>query len=258
MVDEASLVEAIARDAGRIAMQHFGGRGGLDIESKGRLDPVTQADRAVERLIVDRLRVAFPDDGIVGEEGASSISRSGRTWVIDPIDGTLNFIRGSDQWSVSIGLFDGIRPTLGVVYLPAQDKMVVGGVRMPPRVNGRQIAPLTTLSPTLGVVALGFGPAHLDAQHGELVTYVARDAGMAFRNNGCGSASLMSVAFGHVDGYISLGESSWDIMAAMAIVSELGAKSTVDWQKVGLHRKFPMACGTTQFLAVAEKFTAWV
>lgn len=256
MQNEAGFVEALAREAGRVAIQFFG-QTGLSVESKGQLDPVTQADRAVERLIVERLAQTFPDDGIVGEEGAAAASRSGRTWVIDPIDGTLNFIRGSDQWSVSIGLFDGTRPVLGAVYLPALDRMVVGGIGMPPRINGRPIAPIETDIPAIGVAALGFGPSGPSALLAELVTFVSRDAGMAFRSNGCGSASLLSVAFGHVDGYISLGESSWDVMAALAIIGELGGHNTVNWEKVGLHTKFPLACGSPRFVARAEKFSAF-
>jgi myo-inositol-1(or 4)-monophosphatase len=247
-------VQEIALEAGRTAMEHFSQAAPLAVESKGYFDLVTQADREVERLIVNRLRSAFPKDGILGEEGSAAASRSGRTWVIDPIDGTLNFIRGSDQWSVSIGLFDGLRPTLGVVHLPAQGKLVVGGLGVHPRLNGREIAPLAPVNPSLGVVALGFGPAEADSRRAELVTFVSREAGMVFRNSGCGSASLLSVALGHVDGYISLGESSWDVVAALAIIEQLGGESTVDWRGVGLYSKFPMACGTRDFLAVVSKF----
>ncbi|RUV80820.1 inositol monophosphatase, partial [Mesorhizobium sp. M5C.F.Ca.IN.020.14.1.1] len=116
--------------------------------------------------------------------------------------------------------------------------------------------PLSPIDPSRAAVALGFGPADSNARRAELVTFVSREAGMVFRNSGCGSVSLLSVALGHVDGYISLGESSWDVMAGLAIIGQLGGESTVDWRGVGLHRKFPMACGTHDFLAVASKFPA--
>ena len=235
-------------------MDYFNRHASLAVESKGHLDLVTQADRDVERLIVDRLRALFPDDGIVGEEGSAAPSRSGRTWVVDPIDGTFNFVRGSDQWSVSIGLFDGMRASFGVLNLPAQGKLVIGGDGIPPRLNGRIIGPLALFDPSRAAVTLGLGPASTDPRSADLVDFVGREAGMLFRYCGCGSVSLLSVALGEVDGYISLGESSWDVMAALAILQQLGAKHTVEWGATGLLEKFPMACGSPEFLAVAARF----
>jgi len=77
---------------------------------------------------------------------------------------------------------------------------------------------------------------------------------MLFRYSGCGSVSLMSVALGEADGYISLGESSWDVVAALAILAELGGQSTIDWQVQGLIGKFAMSCGTPEFLSIASQF----
>ena len=254
IADMLGDVQAIAREAGAIAMGYFEATTPLAVESKGYLDLVTNADRAVERFVVDRLRALFPDDGIVGEEGAAAASRSGRTWVIDPIDGTFNFVRGSDQWSVSIGLFDGTRPTFGAVNLAAQDKLIIGGEGIPARLNDRALSRLAPIDPSRAAVALGFGPASTDPRSADLVDFVGREAGMLFRYFGCGSVSLMSVALGQVDGYISLGESSWDVVAALAILRELGGESTVQWSHVGLAGKFPLACGTPEFLAIASRF----
>lgn len=249
-------LQTLALEAGAVAMSYFGRHGSLAVESKGHLDLVTEADREVERLIVDRLRTLFPDDGIVGEEGAAAPSRSGRNWVVDPIDGTFNFVRGSDQWSVSIGLFDGRQPAFGVLNLPAQGKLVVGGVDVAPRLNGQAMAPLAPIHPSRAAAALGLASANEDRRNADLVDFVCRDAKMAFRYCGCGSVSLLSVALGEVDGYISLGESSWDVMAALAILQPLGAECTIDWPAVGLRQKFAMACGTPEFLAIAARFRA--
>jgi len=195
-----NAVEAISREAGAIAMNYFDDTAPLAIQSKGHLDLVTDADRDVERFIVDRLAAYFPDDGIVGEEGAAAPSRSGRTWVIDPIDGTFNFVRGSDQWSVSIGLFDGTRPSFGVVNLPAQGKLIAGGDGIPARLNGRALSRLVPMDPSRAAVYLGLGPLSTDSTGADLVDFVSREAGMVFRYCGCGSVSLMSVALGQVDG----------------------------------------------------------
>ena len=103
-------------------------------------------------------------------------------------------------------------------------------------------------------MALGLGPASADPGSADLVDFVGREAGMLFRYCGCGSVSLISVALGQVDGYISLGESSWDVVAALAILAQLGGESTVDWQVEGLAGKFAMACGTPEFLSIASRF----
>ena len=104
------LARAVARDAGKLAHRAFGVSA---TKMKGRHDVVTEMDREVERFLTDRLAALFPDDGIFGEEGAARPGRSGRTWVLDPIDGTFNFVRGTDCWVVSIGLYAGGAPAFG-------------------------------------------------------------------------------------------------------------------------------------------------
>ncbi|TPJ81976.1 inositol monophosphatase [Mesorhizobium sp. B2-5-13] len=240
----------IAHEAGEIALRYFQARD-FGIETKGHRDPVTEADKAVERHVHDRLHQAFPDDGIVGEEGANSIGTSGRYWVVDPIDGTMNFVRGMDQWSISIGLFELGEARLGVVFLPAQARMLVGGKGVPPRINGAPIAPLRSFDPELPVVALGFGPASERLRSAGFLQSV-QDAGFVARVSGCGSTSLVSVMLGHVDGYISLGESSWDMMGGLAILSALGARSTFAWTGDDLRSKRTFACGSERFLAAAH------
>ena len=106
-----AIVESIARRAGELAMTHFSALASVPVESKGHLDLVTAADKEVEAFIIEQLREAFPDDGVFGEEGGSVSSRSGRIWVIDPIDGTFNFVRGGDQWAVSQSIINNYYPT---------------------------------------------------------------------------------------------------------------------------------------------------
>jgi myo-inositol-1(or 4)-monophosphatase len=248
------IVESIARDAGECALRSFRPDGGVGFESKAHLDLVTEADRAVEALIVARLRAAFPDDGIVGEEGTATPSRSGRIWVIDPIDGTFNYVRGIDQWSVSIGLFDGKKPLLGVLNLPAQRKLVIGGQGVAPRLNGIALRPLPPFDPRRAVVAIGLGPASATSQAHELVREISQ-AGLVFRYCGCGSVSLLSVALGEVDGYVSLAETSWDVMAGLAILQAIGIRDTVDWTRVSLREKFSMRCGGPEILDLMAPFS---
>lgn len=119
---ELSVAVGLAREAGATALAYQGGP--LRVEHKEELDePVTQADRAVNELIVKSLAAAFPADGILAEESVDTARRLGRerVWMIDPLDGTKGFIAGSGDYAVQIGLAIGGRATLGVVYAPATD-----------------------------------------------------------------------------------------------------------------------------------------
>src|SRR6202046_1651671 len=112
---------AIARKAGELALKIR--EGNIGVESKSDESPVTIADKACEKLIVDELTAAFPDDGLLGEEGASRESTNGRRWIIDPIDGTRDFIRGTRAWSVLIGLEERGAVVAGFAYFPSTDEM---------------------------------------------------------------------------------------------------------------------------------------
>src|SRR6185369_13340513 len=105
-MDEVSqscdAVEQLVRQAGSLAFGQFRRLASDSVHLKGHLDLVTAADREVERFLTDGLSRLFPLDGVFGEEGAAVAGRSGRIWVVDPIDGTLNFVRGSEQWAVSV------------------------------------------------------------------------------------------------------------------------------------------------------------
>src|ERR1035438_9799183 len=109
---EMTTGAAIARRAGELALKIR--EGNLDVESKSDESPVTIADKACEKLIVEELSSAFPDDGLLGEEGAARESSNGRKWIIDPIDGTRDFIRGTRAWSVLIGLEERGTVTAGL------------------------------------------------------------------------------------------------------------------------------------------------
>ncbi len=117
-----------ARAAGTLALRHF--RSTLQVDDKSAadaaFDPVTVADRAVERYIRTAVAASYPDDGILGEEEASVGGTSGRTWVIDPIDGTRAFMTGMLHWGVLLALHDGQQPLLGVMYQPYTDELFVG------------------------------------------------------------------------------------------------------------------------------------
>src|SRR5438105_5967144 len=118
---EVELAGLAARSAGAIALRYW--NTGLKAETKSDASPVTVADRECERAISSALEAAFPDDGLLGEEGSAKESRSGRRWIIDPIDGTRDFLRGNRAWSVLIGLEADGEVVAGVSYFPALDEM---------------------------------------------------------------------------------------------------------------------------------------
>ncbi|HZL56001.1 MAG TPA: inositol monophosphatase family protein [Bryobacteraceae bacterium] len=111
----------IARRAGALALKIR--EGNIGVETKSDDSPVTIADKACEALIVEQLTAAFPDDGLLGEEGALRESTNGRRWIIDPIDGTRDFIRGTRAWSVLIGLEEHGKVVAGHAFFPALNEM---------------------------------------------------------------------------------------------------------------------------------------
>lgn len=118
---EIEIGSRIARQAGQLALQIR--KGDIGIESKSDESPVTVADKAAEALIVSELTAAFPEDGLLGEEGAAREAANGRRWIIDPIDGTRDFIRGTRAWSVLIGLEVNNDIVVGFAYFPAADEL---------------------------------------------------------------------------------------------------------------------------------------
>lgn len=248
MADQQTTVETIARAAGEIALRHFGRLSCLSLEAKGHLDLVTAADRDVETFIQQSLATHFPDDGILGEEGASSKGRSGRVWVIDPIDGTFNFVRGSEHWGVSIGLFEDNAPSFGVVNLPARKEIFVGGGDVTPTLNGAVLPPLPPFNVQRAAVGLGIHPNVPNPVGLALIDRVMNDMRVAMRITGSSVISMIDIVKGTVDGYIGLGIPSWDLMGILPTLEKLGAVSTIEWKSVGLSSELNFVCGTPGLL----------
>lgn len=250
--NEAAIIETLAREAGALALSHFETLATVPVSSKGHLDLVTAADQEVERFITERLVRDFPDDGIFGEEGAAHEGKSGRVWVIDPIDGTFNFVRGGDQWAISIGLYDGARPTFGVIHAPVRNQTLMGGDGLAATLNGAPMAARSGLDPNRAACGVGFHPVIPVARRLQTLQFVLDDGRMSFRCCGSATISLIEVALGQVDGYLGMGESTWDLMAALPILEQIGIVSTVDWAATDLNDKLRFACGTPEFLKVVD------
>ncbi len=219
-----ALAVDLARRAGALALSMHGGLQGHDTKSTPT-DVVTEADRACEALLVEGITAARPDDGILGEEGASHEGTSGVRWVVDPIDGTVNYLYGIPQWCVSIGVeVDGVTQ-VGAVFDARKDELftaVLGGGAF---LDGAPLhcSTVTDLSQTL--VATGFSydvrRREVQADHLTSVLPVVRDV----RRLGSGALDLCGVAAGRIDAYYEQGLHPWDMSAGLLIADESGART---------------------------------
>jgi fructose-1,6-bisphosphatase/inositol monophosphatase family enzyme len=217
---EIEVCRSVALKAGELALQHAA-RGVLR-EDKADDSPVTVADRECEQLIVSELRAAFPDDGFLGEEGASHAGRSGRLWIVDPIDGTRDFVRGLGTWSNLIALEVDDEVVLGTCNMVAQGELywAVRGQgafvnERPIRVStidrrDRAIACLTAFD---NVAASPFAGRILDHLAGY---WAVRSMG------GCQDAVL--VASGRAEVWFEISAKAWDLAPLQIIAEEAGAR----------------------------------
>ena len=221
MTDRATKLIDICQEAGRLAVQYFRDQDTLVINHKGHQDFVSQADRNVELLVRDLLAKAFPDDAIVGEEHAPSPGTSGFTWVIDPIDGTTNFINAIPAWTVVIaGVQDGATQ-IGVIHDPCNDETFVALKGQGAQLNG---APLDLDDPRKlsdGTIGIGYSNRVDDQGIIRLVTALVGEGSMFYRN-ASGALSLAYVAAGRLLGYSEEHMNAWDCLAGQLIVAEAG------------------------------------
>lgn len=219
LAEDAALAARLVREAGRLA--HSMRSAGLTPENKTSIsDLVTEADRAAERLVVEGLGTERPEDGVLGEEGASHDGRSGRTWVIDPVDGTYNFVAGLDWWCSAIALTDGEDLVLGAVHHPATGRTFVGGPDLPTTVDDVAVDPIAdrTLAESCLVTYL-----HPPWYGGEVGAAFSRMVGSAATLRMLGSASMdgTAVAQGSLHATCQHSLPPWDELPAAALI--LGA-----------------------------------
>jgi myo-inositol-1(or 4)-monophosphatase len=222
MSELCALAEAVAREAGALLREAFAGPA-LRVSTKSSAtDPVSEADRAAERLIRERLAAARPGDGVLGEEGGDTAGSTGVRWVVDPLDGTVNFLFGIPQWAVSIACEDADGALAGVVYDPMRDELWAAERDGPARLNGAPVqAPLRTDLET-ALVATGFG-YHADVRRAQ-AEVVARvlPAVRDIRRLGSASLDLAWTAAGRFDAFYEWGLNAWDLAAGALICARAG------------------------------------
>ncbi|WP_082587665.1 inositol monophosphatase family protein [Nocardioides sp. Soil774] len=234
---DAALAADLVREAGLLAARIRAE--GLDIEQKtSASDIVTQADTAAERLIVQQLAAERPDDAIVGEEGTSRPGTSGRTWVIDPVDGTYNFSRGSDWWCSAIALHDEADVLLGAVHHPASLRTWVGGPDLPSTCDRTPLAPLPATPREARCAVTYLHPPFYASEVGEAFARALGEVG-TLRMLGSGTMDCMAIASGQWDVLFQHSVADWDRLPGAAIVRGAGGHSVVvraagvDWTVTG-------------------------
>lgn len=217
-----SLAQRIGREAAAMLMDR---PAELEVNTKSTaIDVVTQMDIKVEAFIVEQLLAARPDDGLIGEEGADRVSASGITWVIDPLDGTVNYLYDLPGWNVSIGAKDEEGQLIGVVVAPSINSTwwaVRGGGAF---FNGKPIRCNDPIELNRAMVATGF---QYDVAHrGKQIEHVSKMLPLIrdLRRNGAAAVDLCHVAMGRVDAYYEHGLKEWDWAAAGLIAREAGAR----------------------------------
>jgi myo-inositol-1(or 4)-monophosphatase len=216
------IAEAVAREAGHQLREAFAGPR-LNVTAKSSpTDLVSEADHAAERLIRDRLAAARPDDGFLGEEGGDAQGTSGLRWVVDPLDGTINFLFGIPQWAVSIACEDSRGTFVGVVYDPMRDELWTAERDGPALLDGRPIQASGRSELATALVATGFGYSaevrRLQATVAARLLPEVRD----IRRLGSAALDLAWTAAGRYDAYYERGLNAWDVAAGELLCLRAG------------------------------------
>jgi myo-inositol-1(or 4)-monophosphatase len=212
----------IAREAGALLMEFYRRR--VKIEYKGDADLVTAADRASEKLILERMRVRWPDHDIVGEEGGRVETGADYRWYVDPLDGTTNFAHGYPVFCVSLGLTYRGQRKAGVLYDPTRDELFAAERGKGAYLNGQRIEVSKTARVGEGLLATGF-PSHKRHKNPNIFFYhmvTLRSHGV--RRAGSAALDLACVACGRFDGFWEFNLNPWDTCAGLLLVEEAGGK----------------------------------
>ena len=220
--DLLQLAVSTASAAGALLLDRFGGpASGVDHKSSAT-DPVSDADRDAEALIVSALRSAFPEDGLLGEEGAERAGTSGRHWIVDPLDGTVNYLYGNPAWGVSIACADADGMLVGVVYEPTSGSLFSARRGAGAWLGEQRLAVNSAVPLERALVATGFSyhAAERTVQATVISDLLPRVRDL--RRGGSAALDLAAVAAGRVDAFFEHGLKSWDRAAGELLVTEAG------------------------------------
>ncbi|MEZ6093328.1 MAG: inositol monophosphatase family protein [Pirellulaceae bacterium] len=210
-----------ARKAGKYQLEQLGK---ITIREKNPGDVVTEADIESQKIIFSLLSGHFPEHSLLGEESGENQTdwRKGYCWIVDPIDGTKNFVHGLPSFSVSIALFLDGEPVVGVVYDPMLDELFTAELGNGARKNGRPIGPSECVELRRSLLVCSF-PSVVTSETPELARFVNVVQKASLRRLGSAALNLCYVASGRLDGYWASTLNIWDVAAGALIVLEAGA-----------------------------------
>jgi myo-inositol-1(or 4)-monophosphatase len=221
-VSDRELAERLVRVAGAIALELRGGAAEL---KGGATDVVTEADRRAEAALLELLRAERPSDGVLGEEGAA-VSGGERRWLLDPVDGTLNYARGLPAWCAAVALVDAEGAVVSAVYDPVADELFSAARGEGATVDGAPLRVGSAARLEDAVVATFVDVRRRDADAVVGAERLLRSLG-ALRAVGCGSLELAWVAAGRLHGWVQADVEPWDWHPGALLVAEAGGVARV-------------------------------
>jgi myo-inositol-1(or 4)-monophosphatase len=223
---DLELAERAAEAAGEVLLSYYGREPQGLLSKSSDTDPVSDADLEAERAVRDLLARERPDDGLLAEEGSRADAASGRRWIVDPLDGTVNFLYGFPAWAVSVALEDGEGLAAGVVLNPVTAERFAAARGAGARLNGAPIRVTECDSIERAMLATGFSyePARRAVQADLLHELLPRARDI--RRAGAAALDLAYVAAGRVDAFYEHGLKAWDEAAGRLLVEEAGGAVT--------------------------------
>lgn len=212
-----------ARKAGDIILRYHNQIDLLTIQNKATNDFVSEVDKAAEDAIIDELKTAFPQHSILAEENGEILGDERFQWIIDPLDGTTNYLHGFPQYAVSIALYENNQPMHAVVYDPFKEEMFTASKGQGAYLNDQRIRVTSTQGFANTLIGTGFpfkAPQHLEAYLAMFKAIHPQVAGI--RRAGSAALDLAYLAAGRMDGFWEIGLNSWDIAAGVLLIKEAG------------------------------------
>lgn len=245
--DVRQAAVSIAIRAGNHALEHQAKIADLVVEEKNRLDFVTDADRLVEQKIVSEIKTSFPADAFLGEEGAESSGSANRLWIIDPIDGTHNFLRGMSVWAVSIAVVENANPVAAAIHAPSYGLSMSAGAGGGAWTNSTKLKKDSSKRES-SLVFTGVSSNIASEVDKWLIGYVRDTLKLAERRVGAATIGLLETILGRGDLYIGFGEHAWDVYAAAIIAEEANLAHTIRWRDGVVRHEFTFVCGRPELV----------